>query len=214
MYAKKRSSKKVAAMLLAVVLLIGVGVGGTLAWLSAQTNEVANTFTVGKIEITLTETFNAKSVDTLSANDKWVGKIVPGGTEAKDPKITVKKDSEKCYVYALVENNMKINDVFVVIPNIITTEWEVIGTDGNKTLYRYIGTKADANNIVDATSANVECGVFTQVTYVDNITETTITQLDGKTIVIDAFAHQSDNIDKDTADAAARAHFNFSTTNP
>lgn len=195
MYAKKSGIKKIAVLLLAVVLLIGGTIGGTLAWLSAQTNEITNTFTVGKITITLAETTGENY------------KIVPGGTEAKDPKITVEKGSEKCYVYALITNDVKLTDGTVgAEPNIDSTKWEQIKVSGNKTLYRYIGTNA-SNNIVDATSAAVECPVFTQVKYDDGITETTITQLDGKTIVIDAFAHQSDNTDQATADAAAIAHF-------
>lgn len=195
MYAKKASGKKIAAVLLAVVLLIGGTIGGTLAWLSAQTNEVTNTFTVGKITITLTETTGENY------------KIVPGGTEAKDPKITVQSGSEKCYVYALVTNNVKLEDGTVgANPNIDSTQWEPIKTSGNKTLYRYIGQNA-TNSIVDATSNNVECPVFTQVSYDSAITESNITGFDGKTIVIDAFAHQSDNTTYTVADAAAIAHF-------
>lgn len=199
MYAKKNSTKKIAAVLLAVVLLVGCTIGGTLAWLSAQTNEVTNTFTVGKITITLAETTGESY------------KIVPGSTEDKDPKITVAQGSEKCYVYALVTNNVKLTDGTVgAQTNIDTTQWEAIKTSDNKTLYRYIGTNA-TNSIVNASSAAVECPVFTQVTYADTITEGTITQLDGKTIVIDAFAHQSDNTTQAVADAAAIAHFELNT---
>ncbi len=215
MYAKKTSAKKIAVLLLAVVLLIGGTVGGTLAWLSAQTNEVTNTFAVGKIEITLTETFNAKSDDTLTTNDKWVGKIVPGGTEAKDPTVTVKAGSEKCYVYALVENNMKIDGVVVVTPNISANEWEAIGTNGNETLYRYIGTNADANNVVNAASADVKCEVFTQVTYNgDKIDETNITALAANTIIVDAYAHQAENTTQAVANAEAIKHFGVTAINP
>lgn len=201
------NAKKVLVTLLAAVLLVGCTIGGTLAWLSASTDEVENTFTVGEIKITLTETFNTKSSDSLSSNDKWVGKIVPGGKEAKDPTITVQAGSEKCYVYALVENNMKIDNDIVVVPNIDTAKWIVVATNGNKTLYRYA-------TIVDASSDDVPCEVFTEVSYDgEKITETNIATLAQYTITVDAFAHQSDNIsDISVADAAATAHFGISSS--
>ena len=56
MYAKKKSvSMKVVVLLLAVVLLIGCTIGGSVAYLMANTNTVTNTFVVGNIgNLTLT----------------------------------------------------------------------------------------------------------------------------------------------------------------
>lgn len=48
--------KKTLALVLALTLLVAGVVGGTLAWLTDQTAEVKNTFTVGDINIGLTET--------------------------------------------------------------------------------------------------------------------------------------------------------------
>ena len=55
MCAKKNSGTKVVAILLAVSLLIGIGVGGTLAWLTSTPDSINSTFTSGSITITLTE---------------------------------------------------------------------------------------------------------------------------------------------------------------
>lgn len=212
MYAKKNSGMKVVATLLAIALLIGGVVGGTIAYLVAQTNTVTNTFTVGNITIDLTETINGTKTsakETAVTNSNF--KIVPGATQTKDPVITVEKGSEKCYVYALVDNTMKIGDYVVVTTNMSTTDWEVVQTSGTKTLYRYKGANA-TNGVVDASSAAVDCTVFTQITYnAEKITETNISDLATKNIIIDAFAHQSDNTDQATADAAAKVHFGFST---
>ena len=198
MYTKKNSSKKILVAVLAIVLVLGCAVGGTLAWLSAKTDAIENTFTAGNITITLTETFNS--------NDKWVGKIVPGGKEAKDPKITVEIGSEKCYVYALVENNMKVGNTVAVTPDINTTDWIEVGTSGNQTLYRY-------KEVVDASAEEKVIPVFTEVSYDGAlITEENIGELAAKTIKVDAFAHQSENTNQDVADAAAKAHFGFPTT--
>ena len=86
--------KRTLTILIAVVLVVACAVGGTLAWLTAQTQEVTNTFTVGNIDITLTET---GAIDT--DNDEFVDSksysMVPGTVLDKDPKITVAGGSEK-----------------------------------------------------------------------------------------------------------------------
>ena len=55
---RKGVGAKAVVMLLAVVLLLGISVGGTLAWLTAKTNPVNNVFTPSNIDVTLTETWN------------------------------------------------------------------------------------------------------------------------------------------------------------
>ena len=77
--------------IMVLILVIGV-VGGTLAWLTDKTETKVNTFTVGDINITLDET-------TI------VYKMVPGNTIDKDPSITVKGNSEKCYLFVKVDEN-------------------------------------------------------------------------------------------------------------
>ena len=47
--------KKVLAMLLAVLMIVTATVAGTVAWLQDTTTEVKNTFTEGKVDITLVE---------------------------------------------------------------------------------------------------------------------------------------------------------------
>lgn len=96
------------AMTVALVLVVALAsIGGTIAWLTDTTNEVTNTFTVGDINIELTETPNADSDDQDTENDHWEAKLVPGSTYAKDPKVTVKANSEKCWLFVEVteENN-------------------------------------------------------------------------------------------------------------
>lgn len=93
---KKSVSMKIVVLLLAVVLLIGCATGGTLAWLIAKTDSIVNTFSAANINITLTETPNTDSKD-------WIGKMVPGTTISKDPKVTVAANSEACWLFVKVE---------------------------------------------------------------------------------------------------------------
>lgn len=221
MYAKKNSGMKVVATLLAIALLIGGVVGGTLAWLTATSGTVTNTFTVGDINITLQEyPFKTDSTTELDENATPVQsidtyKVVPGGEQPKKPFVTVKAKSENCYVYVNVVNNLTIDNTLVVNYDSPANWTEVASktaADGTvSTLYRY-------NSIMNYSENDSEpLVVFTKVSYSDSIqkdnseTDLEIGQLKDKTIVLNAYAHQSDNTDQATADAAAKAHFGFST---
>ena len=87
---RELSGKLVVAML-AVTLLIGCAIGGTVAWLTDKTTAVTNTFTYGDINITLAETTGTDY------------KIIPGKDINKDPKVTVKANSEACWLFVKVE---------------------------------------------------------------------------------------------------------------
>lgn len=93
-HANRRSvSSRTFIAMLALVLVIGCAVGGTVAWLTAQTAPVVNTFTYGDINIDLTE--------TKPENNQ--AKIIPGVDIEKDPKVTVKANSEACWLFVEVK---------------------------------------------------------------------------------------------------------------
>lgn len=81
--------KKKLTMVAALVLVFALGVTGTLAYLTAKTNSITNTFTVGNVKIELKES-------------KSDFKMVPGNTIDKDPKVTVKAASEACWLFVKV----------------------------------------------------------------------------------------------------------------
>ena len=86
-------SIKIAALIAAIVLVIGCTAGGTVAWLVSKPAPITNVFTVGNIKAELTET-------------KKEFKIVPGVDITKDPVATVKANSENCYLFVkLTEGN-------------------------------------------------------------------------------------------------------------
>lgn len=96
---EKRSSfvfnKKSLVLLLALVLVVGGVVGGTLAWLTAVSTPVKNTFTSSDIDVELEETTEDFQ-------------MIPGWTIAKDPKTTVSSDSEDCWLFVKVEENCTV----------------------------------------------------------------------------------------------------------
>lgn len=91
-HANRRSvSSKAFAAVLALVLVLGCALGGTVAWLVAKSDPVVNTFTYGDININLEETTGSSY------------KIIPGVDIAKDPKVAVEADSEACWLFVKVE---------------------------------------------------------------------------------------------------------------
>lgn len=198
MYAKKNSGKKLTMVLVAIILVMCCTIGGTLAYLTAKSDPVTNTFTVGNITIELKEhELGADGELTTTVTDKNTYKIIPGATQPKDPFVTVKSGSEKCYVYVCIENQLGTNLTY----DIDTADWTPVATSGNKALYRF---KTEIN----AATADVTETVFTTVTYSGAITETTIGDLEGKKVIINAYAHQSENITGvSVADTEAKTHF-------
>lgn len=97
--------KKIVLLSLTLALIATAIISGTLAWLTASTSEVKNTFTTAGIEIKLEETFNTDT-NSDGENDKWQAQLIPGYSYTKDPKVTVNNDSVDCYLFVkFVETN-------------------------------------------------------------------------------------------------------------
>lgn len=99
------SGKKAFTLMLAVLLVLGCSVGATLAYLTATTNAVTNTFTVGKVDITLQEHQYVESTNSLNTTTATANtyKLIPGKNMPKDPFVTVKAGSEKCWVFVRID---------------------------------------------------------------------------------------------------------------
>ena len=150
---RRRNTLKPMLIAMAVVLLLGCVTGGTLAWLTAKTDKVVNTFTVGDINIDLAESPNLDL------------KMIPGHTITKDPVVTVKANSEKCYLFIKVTESDNFDD-FMSYAVIETTDdvpaWnKVTGQDG--VYYR----------VVEASNADQTFNVLVnnQVTVKDSVTK-------------------------------------------
>ena len=84
--------KKITAIALVVCLVAVAVVGGSLAYFTDE-EKATNTFTVGNVDITLTE-------------PKWdveKATLIPGREIAKDPTITVKETSQRAYTFLKVQ---------------------------------------------------------------------------------------------------------------
>lgn len=83
--------KKGLALVLALTLLVVGIVAGTLAWLTAKSDTVTNTFTTSDIKVKLEETTGTEY------------KMIPGYEISKDPKAWVVEGSEDCYLFVKLE---------------------------------------------------------------------------------------------------------------
>ena len=115
--------KKGLLFALAMVLAICVGIGGTLAYLFVETQQVINTFEYGDIDISLEETGTTPTVD---GNDTKTYKMIPGNTLPKDPKVTVLKDSEACWLFVKVEESANFDEFMTYA---IADGWTLYNTD-------------------------------------------------------------------------------------
>lgn len=96
--------KKTLALLLVLVMIFGISVGGTIAYLTDK-ETVTNTFTVGDVKIKLTEKEIKDGVatgDRIQGSDtQKVGNqyhLLPGLSYEKDPMVTILEGSEESYI--------------------------------------------------------------------------------------------------------------------
>lgn len=100
---------RIKALLLigSVTVLVVVSVLGTFSYLTSE-DEVVNTFTVGKVKISLDEAAVNTDGSVIPNAERVKGNeyhLVPGQTYVKDPTVTVEAGSEESYVRMLVTVN-------------------------------------------------------------------------------------------------------------
>lgn len=155
-------SRRTFVLLLALVLVLGVAAGGTVAWLTSKTSDVVNTFTTSNIDINLTE----ETTDY---------KMVPGYTIAKDPKVTVLAGSEKCYLFVKLEKSTNFDDFLTYeVDNTAWTQgdgtnipanvyYRVVETSNNDQVFEVI--KDNQVKVLDTVTKDMMSGLTTAATY-------------------------------------------------
>jgi len=206
--------KKFKALLVVAcaLLLVAASVFGTMAYLTS-TDEVKNTFTVGKVEITLDEAKvdqNGTAVTPAERVKTNNYKLLPGHTYTKDPTVTVKKDSEPSYVKMTVtfSNAKELDAIFApgganlisIFNGYDAANWIAKGntkdTTANTRTYEFWYKEA-----VGAPEGNVALdALFDSITVPGTITAEQLATIEGMTITVNAYAIQADGFAN--ADAA------------
>jgi len=98
-------NKKLIIVVTALALVLLMAIGGTLAYFTDTTENVENTFTMGKVALTLDEAKvgeDGKVIpgeDRVQENDYTNTNMVPGYVYDKDPTIHVDEESEDAYLF-------------------------------------------------------------------------------------------------------------------
>ena len=184
-----KKSVKILCAVLALVLALGCGVGGTLAYLAKKTAPVTNTFAYGNIDLTLVETHK----------DGFL--IVPGTDQDKDPIVTVLEGSEPCWLFVKVDAKDMEEVTYALTMDASESGW----TKGD-------GSKIPANVYYRAVNAKAEAQAFhllvgDRVSYSEALTKTQIDNAieanKAPTLTFTAYAVQSTNLDVNAAWAEA-----------
>lgn len=137
------SKKKIVSLCLALALMVTLCVGGTLAYFT-DIDDAKNTFTVGNVDITLTEP------NWTSTGSEDAPEVYPGEALAKDPTVT-NDGANPCFVRIEVEGLDCLGNAGMIsyrtdyVTDNLGDNW-VKGTDGyfyyNKVLE--VGATTDA----------------------------------------------------------------------
>jgi predicted ribosomally synthesized peptide with SipW-like signal peptide len=180
---------KTLALAACAILLVVGSVAGTLAYLT-DTDEVNNTFTAGKVAITMTESkvdLYGEPVTPATRVQENEYKLIPGHTYVKDPTIYVADDSEECYIFFKLVNGLGANVEFDIGSN-----WtNITGTN----VYYYNSTL----------TAGQQCTAFNTFTVIGTAD---VESIKNETVDITAYAVQADGF------ANAVAAWNATFANP
>lgn len=201
-----KKTSKALLLSLCAVLLVTASVLGTMAYLTSQ-DQVVNTFTVGNVAITLDE----KDVDnsTSGENDRDKAnayKLMPGHNYEKDPIVHVDANSEDCYLFVKVVNEITGIEAEKTVAQQMTEKgWVVVDAANANDIYVY--TTDGKNPAVVTEGSNIT--VFENFTIAGNVDNNTLATYAGKTIKVDAYAIQADGFaDKNASEIWTEAGFN------
>lgn len=196
-----KTKSKALLLSLCAVLLVAASVLGTMAYLTSQ-DVVMNTFSVGSVTITLDEQdvdndSNERdnvTVEGVTRDKANSYKLLPGHSYTKDPIIHVASESEDCYLFVnVVDEIADIEDAETVAAQMGAKGW--IPVNGVKNVYVYSTDKT--NPAVVTAGSNVT--VFETFKIKGSVKNEELAKYAGKTITVTAYAVQKDGFESKTA---------------
>ncbi len=177
--------KKTIAMLMTSVMLFGIAVGGTLAWITDTTGDVVNTFTVGDINIDLKEhdyDVNTNTLGTTEVTEENGYKMIPGTTMPKDPFVRVEAGSEACWLFVKVVETDNFDTYLTYEIDLYNAEenkdgWNALDATNYPGVYY-----REVESLVSATSDSEPYYVLAgnEVSVKEDVTKTHLEAFDGK----------------------------------
>lgn len=181
--------KKKLTTVLAIVLVVALSVAGTYAYLTSKTATITNTFTVGKVDIDLKETFNTDA-DNDGTNDCWKMQLIPGTSAKKDPTVTVKANSEKCYLFVKFEEKNSPT-TYLTYTSTLTDANGWTKLEGESNVWYRVVDKAATNTSFVLLQADDDGNM---VTVKDSVTNTNMEEAAKAELVYTAYACQHEGM--------------------
>ncbi len=186
-------NKKILVTVVAAALLLCVAVGGTIAYLTAQSDTVTNTFSTSNIQVKLTETGATKATEDATVLTNASFKVIPGASATKDPKAWVVKDSEPAWLFVKITETGNIAVAAAegaaavrYVGYTINTSWETLyeNVGGETVIYRAVKSAGEE----EPTEGNIF--VDNKINYYKDITSATMNTAAAAKIQFDAYAVQ------------------------
>lgn len=126
--ARRARSRRIALTVCLMLAVCLASIGGTIAWLTATTTTVVNTFSPSGIAIDLKETMKSDGTVVEDGVTDWSADLVPGKTYKKDPVVSVLEETD-VPVYLFVKVEEGVSDTYLNY----TLAWD--NTDATNTEY-------------------------------------------------------------------------------
>ena len=191
-----KTKTKALALALCAVLLVVSTVFVTMAYLTSE-DSVTNTFTVGKVTITLDEAdvdlMGVKDGDTRVKANEY--KLIPGHTYIKDPTIHVADDSEECWLFVKVENGLSAieantSEDLSIAAQMAAKGWTPVAEGSN--IYAYSTKQTARANVVVFDNFTISGTADVSKYATADGTDAEGNPIGGKTIEVTAYAIQAD----------------------
>lgn len=209
---KNSKLRRVLMLVSCAVMIVSLSVGATLAYLTATTNSVVNSFTVGNVSFddpTLGNDLDEAKVDVYGVPETNASrvtanayKLIPGHSYTKDPTVHIGSTSEDGYLFVRVQNGIvnieaadekdaegAVTKAVTIAAQMAAKGWIALN-DAN-----YPDVYYKANPV----SKDADVEVFESFTLKDDIDQTTLESYKTATINIQAYLVQADGFGSATA---------------
>lgn len=184
-----KTKRKALLLSLSALLLVAVSVMGTIAYLTATSEEVKNTFTVGSVDLTLDESKVDEYGEKVEGSERVLTnkyKLIPGRMYTKDPVVHVTLGSEPSFVFIKLVNELAAIEANTTISSQLTANgWTLV--EGSSGVYQYSGS-------VDAREALVDLKIFETFTVASSVNAETLGSYNTAEINIKAYAIQAEGL--------------------
>ena len=217
--------KSIVFIVVALLLALALIIGGISAYFT-DSAKATNTFTIGNVNITLTEPHWVTTDSNNNSVPDAAENLVPGDVVAKDPTVSVESTSNPAYIFAKVEIPNYLNgadtpvntDVFSLWHDVsgtstagVNSGWVLVEDKGvSSNVHTYVYAYASGSAVSNLTAVNPGASTTTLFDTVKLTTDNTVAQnASGATsldVKVTAYGIQTDNI-TETTQAAIYALF-------